>query len=753
MSNLAFLVDNHSILGETPLPRTLASLFTLALHGSPIPSDKYTSVILELLRLAANLCMDHDENRGRLLDSGFPQAVASLLEGYAENILPLPHKRPFDLSIPHLKIVKTSIGAILNASIGYDPVKLRLASLEAPLTILKLSTAIYPTGVWSNVPAEHVDSILHHKDEWILRSCISSWAWRAVTELRDVKDDTLPLITADYLPLLVQPLSAFIPDASQPAELSFEQEIELVRDLIDTDLNNLEESSMLIESLALDVDEIRLSLGRGLHSHAEHGDIPCLSIILDFIENGTYPSSWSFAITDEKERKQNEKTFNICKGALIKSVVEVAGEDKNGDILWDDSKPETPGGNFVFRMVDWLKRYVEDLDATSRHTPDVSSLSDREDMVICASLSLGNLARRETNSTALVSPPYSLVPVLASHHLLSPSTDIKVKHGVIALLKHLAQGSSFTIQSALGKAGIIRHIAASGIWEKGDAMVDVVQLSAIGLVKHMANANGNAGSLLKEVSLTLSQLSIRSPNSPTAFSQVLALVQRTDSIPVRSEGSRVLVNVVRSLWGSKVPAIDTSESGSTGTVDQTVQEQQRKHNAALRTIVTSENASILARLIGTSGKYPLLINEGLVALTMFSIPKEGASFALDALLVPLSNEIPLESPFDPTSPLTTASDISPTTSPTKARVRLNIPRHPLDMLIFILKNVDNPANYPVEVRANVCSLFIELSRHGQKDKLEQVKEAVQPILEDLLASHALGDKLESVMRRLHEMWL
>lgn len=98
----------------------------------------------------------------------------------------------------------------------------------------------------------------------------------------------------------------------------------------------------------------------------------------------------------------------------------------------------------------------------------------------------------------LVSPPYSLVPILTSHHLLSPSTDIKVKHGVLGLLKHLAQAppSSTVIHNALGEAEIIRKIAESGVWdEKGDAMADVVQLSAIGVVKHLASVNGITKSL------------------------------------------------------------------------------------------------------------------------------------------------------------------------------------------------------------------------------------------------------------------
>ena len=43
----------------------------------------------------------------------------SLLEGYAENITLPRNPEPLPLSIPHLKLIRTSIGVLLNASIGF----------------------------------------------------------------------------------------------------------------------------------------------------------------------------------------------------------------------------------------------------------------------------------------------------------------------------------------------------------------------------------------------------------------------------------------------------------------------------------------------------------------------------------------------------------------------------------------------------------------------------------------------------------
>jgi hypothetical protein len=50
------------MLGKTALPQSLMSLFSLSLYGSAIPQEKRTSVVLEILRVAANLCMDHGKS-------------------------------------------------------------------------------------------------------------------------------------------------------------------------------------------------------------------------------------------------------------------------------------------------------------------------------------------------------------------------------------------------------------------------------------------------------------------------------------------------------------------------------------------------------------------------------------------------------------------------------------------------------------------------------------------------------------------
>jgi hypothetical protein len=119
------------------------------------------------------------------------------------------------------------------------------------------------------------------------------------------------------------------------------------------------------------------------------------------------------------------------------------------------------------------------------------------------------------------------------------------------------------------------------------------------------------------------------PATPTGLSQILALVIRSDSVPVKSEGTRVLVNVIKSLWSidSAVSPVSAAPSPivNGGVANETVLEKERKRQASMRTVLTSECAFALANLVGRSGKYPLLVNEGVVALSLLSTQRMGGN--------------------------------------------------------------------------------------------------------------------------------
>ena len=85
-----------------------------------------------------------------------------------------------------------------------EPVKTRLISLEAALTILKLSIALYPPCAWlrkesasENEEATTVDN--EAEESWTIRNGLSQWAWRAIAELREEGEET-----SKYLALSIQ---------------------------------------------------------------------------------------------------------------------------------------------------------------------------------------------------------------------------------------------------------------------------------------------------------------------------------------------------------------------------------------------------------------------------------------------------------------------------------------------------------------------------------------------------------------------
>ena len=99
------------------------------------------------------------------------------------------------------------------------------------------------------------------------------------------------------------------------------------------------------------------------------------------------------------------------------------------------------------------------------------------------------------------------------------------------------------------------------------------------------------------------------PRSP--LRQILDLVQRSDSIAVKSEGTRVLVNAVKSLWSTDPKNLD--------------EDRAKKREATIAAVVTEPCVSALARLIGRSKRYPTLINEGVVALSLISTHANGGT--------------------------------------------------------------------------------------------------------------------------------
>jgi hypothetical protein len=78
------------------------------------------------------------------------------------------------------------------------------------------------------------------------------------------------------------------------------------------------------------------------------------------------------------------------------------------------------------------------------------------------------------------------------------------------------------------------------------------------------------------------------------------------------------------------------------------------------------------------------------------------------------------------------------------------------MLIAVLKNVDNPVNFQMEVRVNVCSFFVQLTRHTSGPELLRIKDSVRPVVESvsesLMSSPNKEDMLMKATKKILDLW-
>ncbi|KAB5594115.1 hypothetical protein CTheo_2452 [Ceratobasidium theobromae] len=695
-------------LGKTQLPEALVAIWNSLVADTNIrPAGSARASLYELLRVAANLCNDNDGNRQRLLDVGLIQLVLATLDTYGQG-------EP-DLELEDLMVAKTAIGFLLNASMKNNTMRTKLIELDTPTIVLKLSTTIYAVGSWTRTVSGEEEP-----ETWTWRSGLSSWTRRLIDSLHEL--EPTPEFKPSCLPYLLKPLEFFASQGTRTPTATHTTPSKASEtsppDLIAADLEALEASCMLLESLTLDSEAIRLALA----SDASH-----LRTILRFIEFAQPLPDWRTTDSTGKDKTQWDKTVGLCKGAVIKALVTVAGEDKAVSKLWDDTKLDggsqtAPGGWFVAAMLAWIRQYrnVDPSDA-------------RDDLVICATLTLGNLARRDDYCIALVAPSSSIVPDLVL--FITPATDMKVKHGVLGLLKHLAQPAPN--KTVLGDAGILEALATSGIWDSESDRAEAVQASAVGIAKHLCLSNVS-NTIRLVLPAPTPQSAISSVSSPvidddgsddddvSGMDQVINLSHRSDTVSLKSETARVLVNAVKSLW---------SPAGPEESI--TVSPAQRKR--AVHRLSNMQSTRVLAELVGRSRRFPVLLNEGILALTLLGSRPAGAPHVISTFERPLDIPMALVTGTKPSA----ESGASALEHPTL-----------LDMLKIILKNEDK--TFPSQLRANVCTLFGSVSSLDASSTriLDKVKDAIKPILGDIVAADKEEEDttVQTAAKKIVDLW-
>ncbi|PWN51429.1 hypothetical protein IE53DRAFT_386201 [Violaceomyces palustris] len=715
----------RSPFGKTSLSSECVALLKLSLRlppSTPQTKQACTDAQIEAMRVLANLCIDHAENRDQVhLVSGaatIVQVLSSVLDGTAaasttgDAMLSL-------FPLKTLTLIRTSVGALLNLQLEHADTRASLLNVESIKTLARVGSdeRIYSPNAWTGPhpvgSLEDGDIV----DKVKIGATIASWSWRVVQEVCDNQgqpgqparpgsttgadddedDGANAILTQAGFGATILPLLHFYRNAeSKPEEGGEYLDLDAgdVTDLIDADAEILQSVAELIEKCSQsEVEHRKLAVlppAEGWQSKAavvEPFRSP-LDFFMSFVEFSAPPSRWSIdedadsslpPPEDEEALIEALKSFSKTKAAIARAIVAIAGEDDNMSELFggglekptaSDSSTKDGQGWFISRLKSWIK-----YDAKKR-----------DDLVSCGMLALGNLARKDSHCLALVNQ-HNLAPFLAS--LMSPSNDIKVSHGLVSLLKNLSIPSDN--KSVIGELGVIENV--SQFLRKEKDMVQPLQFGTIGLLKHLCSGvPDNAIRLIGRPSEASAEPEVK---QESALDLVLALIRRTDDVPTRMESTRVIVNVIKTLWSSSSASLD-----------------QGKLARARKALVRVEVAKALTEMVRGSPKYPVLVNEGIFALTLLGSDKAGARLVAVSLLSEPSRPAP-DSDSDHSSDKGKNVMAPPRRRSTydSANSTSSQPPPPppssLDMVCSVLARKD--ARMPPQFACNACMLIMALS--------------------------------------------
>ncbi|KAK4057274.1 hypothetical protein OIO90_001771 [Microbotryomycetes sp. JL221] len=581
----------------------------------------------QMLRIIGNICYENDDNRKQSDDAHFPWTILSALK----SLLACDAESSTTWSLNELKFTRAAVGALLNMTLKYEPIRKQLMTTAAITVLLALihskpaldrKQAIYVVNEWSKGPTAGQDDI-----EWQqsveMRAFIVTWTMTILDDVTEGNNAILPSTEA------VETLASVIvacKDASAvvTAETAYDGwDFEDVSQRTETDLELLTNASSMLEAISIDHEEAKLALGLGLFplQRDTNESTTLLSQLMDFVETTTVPSNWDLA---GRIDSATDKAFSLIKSATIRAIVEAP----NSDLVMNKLFAIGNKSWLVVRLVGWLEK-----DQTGR-----------EDLLICGSHMLAALARKDEHCVSLVhqygvAVPLSKIVIEKSIQQFDRTGDgaarpgevTQILYGTVGLLRHLA--IPVANKTLLGEQGFIGPV--SRLLQPKMDVVGPLQNSVVGLLKHLTAANvPNSLQVLEASTGEETTTTIITP-----LDLLIKLIPRTDDVRLRSEATRVLVNIVRTLFATK--ALATAElaaaSPITPTLHSSVQsslnvEEQLKRRGRPK-IARKDVVEALSEMIRLSEKYPMLINEAVVGLTLLAgSGGAGATFVLDALL-------------------------------------------------------------------------------------------------------------------------
>lgn len=570
------------------------------------------------------------------------------------------------------------------------------------------------------------------------------------------------LVAAGAAHLLYLPLLSFLPSAAelgQEAKTGDEPESDLtarwyaddVSDLIDYDIDIVQLASELMESAALDSTSFREeALSSKSHPRLTSSDDRrmrtgrsparwncALEAMMAILDEAEPPREWSTESlssghsgppppSEPESAQEASSTFLRTKAAMARAIVAVSGEDANMAKLFGKGEQ---GGKSWF--IETLKRWM------------ARNVSERDDLVSTAMLSMGNLARTDDHCLALVQD-HGLVPPLTQ--LITPDADIKVAHGVVSLLKNLSIPAANKV--VIGSENKAVTLVAPYLGPAKDH-VQPLQFATVGLLKHLCS--GCTENSLKFVAESTTG------SKDSVLDSLLDLVQRTDDVPTKMEGTRILVNAIKTLWSSK------EDARSSITAHTKLRARSR--------LVSAGVAGALCEMVRNSPKYPVLVNEGIMSLALLgSEGSKGSRLVARALLADPTEGVLDDEPealasgeqgavaSSPakslTSPATTQGRKPPSRRPTNDSLASKSSQPPppppycADMVSNVLARRD--ARMPPQFASNACSLIYGLVEAGKRSSTSSTSTSAATTTAAAVASGRDQDdplrKLLSVLR-------
>ncbi|GAN11293.1 ARM repeat-containing protein [Mucor ambiguus] len=373
------------------------------------------------------------------------------------------------------------------------------------------------------------------------------------------------------------------------------------------------------------------------HLQNEIVDMGALDFLLDFLESTDI---------EMQEKDEKEKLEEIRK-TMSKITIYATSTDSKMDELYTNR-------HLLSRFLDMAK-------------------SKSEVVHQCAVYILGNLARTDQHCIELVEK-YSLSKLLLD--LYQTTENATFQYAILGCLKHLCLPMSN--KDIIGNDDCIR-ILSPALDESKD-MLKRNQFLTIGIIKLLCAGNYNNTKRIIQENSTLSL--------------VTRFLKRVDDIAAKSEATRVLTNLVKTVW------------------------VQNNNNDLRMQLTEAHIMEPITELVRTS-KFAVLKNDGIMALTLIFSESSESATTKKALSVIAAD------PPQPTIAATQEQEEAEEQKEHESRSFLQV----------LIDDICVESNeIPVQIKCNACVLLCKVAESAKRENDLQVIEYINSIASDRLES-------------------